>query len=498
MSKLIEREQAENDLLSCAAFVAERIGSADGHAASVSDIALRYAARGELDLAAGLADEIKDPHARDVVLSEIAARCADFDDDEYGLQLAQAIEEYGYQQQAKHQIAARQAANGRFEAALATAELMDDPFAAVGEIAVRFAHDGDETRARELLKQVDFPTVRVQILNELAAAKIKRGEPAEDVEDVLAESLHESEQIEFAEERTQLLLEIAARFHEAGQDESTITVLEQAKQLAETLDRRFRDSVLVQIALLYARLGDFVGAEQTLKPIEDLQQTAAAHHGIALEHHADNDNEHALGSLAEAYAVLKSQPEKLIRDSAARFNLFAAIAIRFADFGKPERALEIALENPDDEARSAALSSIAAVAAANDRDDTARQAANSIEDFAGRVFALVAISRAEAKTRDAEQSLQYLREAAGLSEEIGRLPLRVKALNEIAECFAESGDKQKAAAHLHQSLQTAQAIVDQSLQSAALVNLAETYDKLDVELDEKELEILSLIVRKRM
>ena len=490
---LIEREQAESDLLACAAFVAERIGSADGHAASVSDIALRYAARGELDLAAGMADEIKDPHTRDIVLSEVAARCADFDDDEYGLQLTEAIEEYGYQQQAKHNLAARQAVNGRLEAALATVKQIDDPFAAVGEIAVRFAHDGDETRSRELLEQIDFPTVRVQVLNELAAAKIKRGAL---LEDVLAESLREAEQIEFAEERTQLLLEIAARFHEAGQDDKTIAVLEQAKQLAETLERRFRDSVLVQIALLYARLGDFDTAEQTLKPIEDLQQTAHAHAGIALEHRSNGDDENALGSLAETYAVLKSQPEKLIRDSAARFNLFATVAIRFADFGKPERGLEIALENPDDEARYTALNNIAAIAAANNREDIARQAANSIEDFAGRVFALVAISRAE--TNDAEKSLQYLHEAAGLSEEIERLSLRAQALNEIAERYAELGDKAKASALLHQSLQTAQSIVDQSLQSAALVNLSEVYEKLDLELSEKDFEILSLIVRKRI
>ncbi len=490
---LIERQQAETNLLACAAFVAERIGSADGHAASVSDIALRYAARGELDLAAGLADEIRDPHTRDVVLSEIAARCADFDDDEYGLQLTEAIEEYGYQQQARHNLAARQAVNGRLEAALATVEQIDDPFAAVGEIAVRFAHDGDETRTRELLKQVDFPTVRVQVLNELAAAKMKRGEPAEEV---LAESFAESEQIEFAEERTQLLLETASRFHEAGHDDNSIAVLEKAKQLAETLERRFRDSVLVQIALLYARLGNFESAEQTLKPIEDLQQTAAAHAGIALEHHSNDDNEHALGSLAEAYAVLKSQPEKLIRDSAARFNLFATVAIRFADFGKPERGLEIALENPEDEARHTALSSIAAIAAANGREDIARQAANSIEDFAGRVFALIAISRSEAG--DAEKSLQYLHEASGLSEEIGQLSLRVQALNEVAERYAELGDREKCAALLHQSLQTAQTIVDQSLQSTALVNLAQIYEKLDLGLGDKELEILGLIVRKRM
>lgn len=492
---LIEREQAETDLLACAAFVAERIGSADGHAASVSDIALHYANKGELDLAAGLADEIKDPHARDVVLSEIAARCADFNDDEYGLQLAEAIEEYGYQQQARHLLATRQAANGRFDDALATTGLMDDPFAAVGEIAVRLAHNGDEARTRELLEQIDFPTVRVQVLNELAAAKIKRGESGEAV---LAESLAESEQIEFVEERTQLLLEIAGRFHESGRNDLAAAALDQTKNLAESLEKRFRDSVLVQIALIYAQIADFEKAEQTLKPIEDLQQIAAAHVGIALEQHHGNNQVGALANLEEAYALLKSQPERQIRDSAARFNLFATIAIRFADFGKSERGLEIALENADEKSRAAALHNIAAISAAAGREDLARQAANVIEDYASRVFALLAISQAEAKRNDAEKSLQYLEEAHGLSEEIQQLTLRVQVLNQIARLFAKSGKQETAIKILFQSLQIAQTIVDQSAQSDALANLAETFENLDLEIGEKEFDVLRLIVRKRL
>lgn len=492
---LIEIEQAETDLLSCAAFVAERIGSADGHAASVSDIALRYAAKGELDLAAGLADEIRDPHTRDLVLAEIVARCADHNDDDYGLQLTEAIEDYGYQQQARHNLAARQAFHGRLEEALATAAQMNDSFATNGEIAVRFAHNGDEPRARQLLEQIDFPSVRVQVLNELAAAKIKSGESAETF---LIESLSESEQIEFAEERIQLLLEIAERFHDGGQTERAASVLERAKQLAETLEGRFRDSALMQIALLYGRIGNFEKAEQTLEPIEDLQQNASAHAGIALEHQANKDNEHALGSLEEAYAVLKSQPDRAIRDSKSRFNLFATIAIRFAQFGKPERGLEIALENPDEEPRYSALTNIAAISAADGKDELTRQAANAIEDYASRVFAFIAISDSEVKKGDAERSARFLEEAHGLSEEVVQLTLRSQALNDIAERYAKRGDEEKSAALLLESLQIIQMIVDQSHQAGALVALAETYEKLNLKPDEKEFEILNLIVRKRL
>lgn len=492
---LIEREQAETDLLACAAFVAERIGSMDGHATSISEISLMFAAKGELDLAAGLADEIRDPHVRDLVLSEIAARCVDFNDDEYGLQLAEAIEDYGYGQQARHSLAARQAANGRFEAALSSVQQMDDPFVTIGEIAVRLAQSGDAERARELLAQIDAPSVRVQVFNELARFQLKDGESATDV---LLESLAESEQIEFAEEQTQLLLEIADRFHEAGQTAKAESVLTHAAQLAETLEERFRDQSLTQIALLSARFGNFEKAEQSLQNVKDPQQIASAHAGIALEYQAADQLEAALGSLEEAYAVLKSQPDRLIRDSKARFNLLATIAIRFAQMGKSERALEIALENPDDEPRSKALTSCAAIAAADHKDELARQAINAIEDYAGRVFAFVAISDTVAKKGDAEKSRQFLAEAAHLSEEIQQLTLRVEALNIVAERFVKLDERERALEMLSENLRYAQTIVDQSHQSAALANLAETYEKLEFALSREDQEILSQIVRKRL
>lgn len=492
---LIEREQAETDLLACASFVAERIGNTDGHAATIADLARHYAAQGELDLAAGLADEIRDPHQRDALLSEIAARCADFNDDEYGLQLAEAIEDYGFQQQALHHLAARQAANGRFNDALLTAEQTIDPVAAFGDIAVHLARRNDETRARELIEQIDLPAIRVQVFNEIAAVKIKRGEAADTV---LLESLTESEQIEFGEERTQLLLEIAERFHQSGNNERAAVALEGAKQAAENLERRFRDGAFVQIALLFARLGNFAQAESTLKPIKDQQQIAEGHVGIAIEYFSIENHEAALSHLAEAYDVLKSQPAREVRDSAARFNLFATIAIRFAQFGNPERALEIALENPDEDARRAALQTIAAVAVDADKNELAQNALNAIDDYGARVFALVAASDAAAKKGEREKSGQFLAEAHSLSEEVAQLNLRGRNLNEIAVRYADADEAERARQILLESLQTAQKIVDQSQQAAALIDLAETYQKLDLQPETAEQEILKSIVYKRL
>jgi hypothetical protein len=495
MQGFINLERAEANPFDCAAFVGERIRGADGRAEAIAVIASRYAAKGELDLAAQLADSIQDPHGRDIALVEIAARCAEFNDDEYGVQLVEAIEEYGFQQQALAAIGVKQAERGSFEEALETANSLDDGFTTLGEIALRFARRGEMHRAEEIIYQIDFPTVRVQVLNEFASIKINNGETADDV---LAESQTQAEQIEFAEERIQLLLEIAARRIEAKQNEQAFAILETVKQLSSSLESRFRDQILTQTSALYAHAGNFEQAERILAPVADKQQTALAHAAIALEYKAAGETEKSIASLEESYAVLKSQREREIRDSRARFSLMATLAVRFAQFGRFERAIETAIENPIEEMRSSALGQIAAVCAANGRGDIAAQAVNAIEDLAARSLALVLVSDGEIKNGDAEKSLQTLSEAHLLAEEVEQLPARSTVLNDIAIRFVERGDRERAGEVLRENLETIRLILDETQQAISLANTAEIYDRFDLELTDAEREILRMIIRKKL
>ena len=66
----ISFDQAERDLLSCAAFLAERIKSSDGHAEAMKAIIPRYLVKGNVDLAAELANAVDDPFSRDKLLTE--------------------------------------------------------------------------------------------------------------------------------------------------------------------------------------------------------------------------------------------------------------------------------------------------------------------------------------------------------------------------------------------------------------------------------------------
>lgn len=495
MQGFIERERAESNPFDCAAFVAERIGSADGHAEAVSAVALRYASQGELDLAAQLADTIRDPHGRDVALVEIAARCAEFKDDEYGLQLTQAIEEYGFQQQALANIAVRQAERGDFDAALETAQSLDDSLTTLGEIALRFARRGEMQKAEEIIAQIDLPVVRVQILNELAAIKIHRNEP---FDDVLSEAEAEAEQIEFVEERVQLLLENAARRIEGKHYDRAFAILEIVKTLSAQLESRFRDQILTQTSALYAHAGNFEQAEKILEPIADKHNVALAQATIAYEHQAAGDHEKAVAALEESFAVLKSQREREIRDSRARYNLMASNAVRLAQFGRFERAIEAALENPIDEMRHSALGQIAAVCAAHGKNELAAQAVNSILDLAARASALILVSDGEIKAGETEKSLQTLREAHSLAEEVEQLPARAQVLNEIAVRCVERGDRERARELLTESLDISRSIVDETAQAVSLTNTAEIYNRFELEISEAESNVLQMIIRKKL
>lgn len=496
MNQFIERENAESDLLQCAAFVAERIGSADAHATSVSDAARRFAAKGELDLAAGLADSIGDPHQRDTVLSEIAAFCVEFNDDEYGFQLVEAIEEANVQQHALHNIAVHQAAQQRFDDALETIKQIDDSAITIGDLAVRAAFANNEPLARRLLAQIDLPSVRAQVLLGIAQAK---SETDESPQTVLNESLTEIESVEFNTEKTQLLLDVAAKFLNANDIETAQQILIKTELLAETLEPNFRAPALAQIAALFARSKDFASGERILSAIESLQQTAIARISFADEFYKADATDRAVSNLEEALVLLKTQIARFIDSrSNAQFDLWATIAVRFAQFGKFERSLEVALEIPHEAAQAAALTNLAVIFQTGGREELARQALTDFQTVSDRVFALLAVSRNAARNGDSEKSLVLLNEAFESSEDIEQLNLRSEALSEIVEQFAARGETAKATEVLAENLRIVAAINNKSQQVALLADIGATVEKAGLELTDQMRGTLNTIVRKSL
>src|SRR5947208_16744771 len=123
----ISRDLASEDMFTAAAYLAESIRSADGYAEAMNVVIPAYLDKGNVDLAAELANSVEDPFSRDRLLMRVAAKCAEIDDAEYALQLADAIEDHGVQAEARERVANIRAAKGDTATALEIAGGMVHP-----------------------------------------------------------------------------------------------------------------------------------------------------------------------------------------------------------------------------------------------------------------------------------------------------------------------------------------------------------------------------------
>lgn len=486
---LTDLTKAESNLLSAATYLAERIGSSDGHAEAMKEIVAHYLAGNEVDLAAQLADSVEDTFVRDRLLCNVAEKCAALDDDEYALQLADAIEDIGFQSVARERIAAQKASKQEFEKAFEIAETLPHSSDALAEIAIHQTLSDNETEALKTISRIEFHNSKVNALQAIATHFQTKGDTAK-ARELLSQATVEAKEIEFTEEKIRALLSISMHYIEARQFDRAIETLAEARTVTETLEGAHRDSFLTSISLDFLRAGSIDLADRTLDLVNDKTQIASCLAGFATEFEAKGERAEALETLEEAYAILKSQKDTEIRDSRARFNIFGAIAVRFAMFEKPERAIEIALENPLESERNAALAQIARICALKGEEELSRQALNAIEEDASRMFALITLSDAKNKSEKRDEALQLLNEAETLSETVPQLASRSEAFNELAVRFQDYGETEKARAISIENLRTIARILDESHRAVALSHLAAVYENLGFELNEAERNIL--------
>lgn len=491
----ISEERAENDLLDCAAFLAERLKSADGHAEAMRAIIPLYLARGEVDLAAELANAVVDPHSRDRLLIAVAEKCAEADDDEYALQLADAVEDHGLRAQAYESVGLAMAARSATEKAAGVAATMEHPDFVYAGIAVKQATDGDQAASDNTLDLIEFPAARVTALMQIAASQIK-AEKGGDAVNSLDRAVAAADEIEHTEEKIRALCEIGNSFVEAKRNDKAVAVFDSARSFAEVLDNVHRDSFLARCALGFLHAGSDELCDRTLDLVSDKTQMASALVAIARDHWNKDEKDDAVDTLDEAYEILKSQRDIETRDSRARNALMATIAAQFAGFGKSERAAEIALENQDPNEKTSALSQIAQILTMQNEDDLARQTLHLIDEDADRVFALIAIADVKEKLGQKDVAIGLLDEAADLSETVPQLSSRSLALNEIAQRFADHGDGEKARQISLENLNIISQIRDESSQSAALAVLSELYGRSKFELGDDEKQIVAALLRK--
>lgn len=483
----ISEEKAESGMLDCAAYIGERIKSADGHAEAMKAIIPRYLSRGELDLAAELANAVDDPYSRDRLLIAVAEKCADADDDEYALQLADAVEDTGMQAEALERVALVMAAKGRTEKASEVAATMAHADFVYAGIAVNQAAAGHWSASDASLDGIEFPAARVSALQQIASLQIEKGQSGEAIS-ALDRARAAADEIEHDEEKIRALSEIGSSFIEAKRNDKAVETFDKARSLAEVLDNVHRDNFLARCAIGFLHAGSVDLCDRTLDLVTDKTQMTSALVAVARDHWKKQEKDDAIDALDEAYEILKSQRDIETRDSRARNALMATIAAQFAGFGKTERATAIALEIQDPNEKTSALSQTAQTLTSQSEDDLARQTINLIDEDADRVFALIGIADVKEKLDEKDVAIALLNEAASLSETVPQLASRSLALNEIAARFADQGDGAKAREISIKNLAVIADIRDESSRAAAIAALADIYRHANMNLlgDEKE------------
>jgi tetratricopeptide (TPR) repeat protein len=492
----ISLEEANTNLLACATYLAEEVRSSDGHADSMKQIVPRYLEKGDVDLAAALADAVDDPFVRDRLLTFVAEKCAAIDDDEYAFQLVEAIEDYGTQNQARERIALQKSAKNEFEKALEIAGSLVHPDEAYADIALHQTIQDDESGASDTLGKIEFPLTKAVALQNIALFKLQKDETAK-ASEYLEKAGQAADEIEFAEEQIRAFIDIANHFMEAKRNDKAIEFFDKAKTSAEQLDNIHRDSFLSAIAPGFLRSGSLDLADRTLDLVADKTQMISALIGFSQIFNEKGERDEALETLEEAYAILKSQKDLEIRNSQARFNLWSSIAVLFARYEKPERAVEIAQEIIDLDTQMSALSQISQALTLQGKDDLARQAIKAIAEDSNRLFALIGVSDAKNNLEKRDEAVEFLNEAAHLAETVPHLAPRSAAFIELARRFQDYGETERARKLSHENLETIAEIRDESSRAVCLANLAGLYEQSNFDLTGEEEKILQEMTKRK-
>lgn len=490
----VSREDAESNLLACATYLAESVESADGHAEAISAVVPRYLANGNVDLAAELANTVDDPFTRDRLLIHVAEKCAETDDDEYAMQLIEAIEEPALVSEGRERIGMLEAGKGNFEAARRIAGEMAHPDYVYSAIASRQFAAGDRDAFAATLKEIEFPAARVSAYTGISHGAVEKGE-TEDIGELLDAAETDAAEIEHDEERIRAFVEIGTLFVEAKQNGKAIETFARAREHAERLDNIHRDAFLATVSVGFLRAGSQDLADRALDLVADKTQIATCLLGHARHYWTTDQPDDAVESLEEAYAILKSQRDIETRNSKERYKLFGALATQFALFHKGERAIETAEKIEDDAEGMAALSQIAVIFASRGEDEFTRQALNAIPEDAQRTFAQIGVSDARENADDRAAAIVHLDEAAHLAETVPQLPSRSSAYLEIAKRFAKFEEADKFDAAIANAIDAVTAIKDESIKVTALIALDRMTEELKLDIAPEDLDFLKVILR---
>jgi len=489
----ISRADAESNFLDAAAYLAESIPAGESHGSAIATVVPQYLEKGKVDLAAELANTVDDPFTRDRLLIAVAGKCAEIDDDEYGLQLVETIEDPGFKAQGYERIGFAKADKGEFEKAGDIAAMMMHPDSVLARIAVKKAADGDVNGAMETIGEIEFPRDAVTALNTIAVASIKTETNERAIELLLAAESKAAE-IEHDEERIRSYAEIGNLLIDTGDKGKAFQVYENARSDAEELGSTHRDNLLAQVAIGILHTGSVDHADRTLDSISDKTQIASVVLAFARDHWQKDEKDEAYEALEEAYAVLLSQHENETRESRAKFVVMTAVAVQFAGFEKCERAVEIADTIPDETHKTNALSQIAQLAASQGLYQIAEHAAGEIDSELDRMITTVLMGRAASNSGDTEKSAELLSGASDAIAKLSEPTMRHSAFIELSRAYFETGDQNNGILTFEKALGALMEVRNSTFQVSGLSDVSKLSGEFGLEMTDAHREMLKSVV----
>jgi len=141
--------------------------------------------------------------------------------------------------------------------------------------------------------------------------------------------------------RVSTLVWLADKCFKAGQDDKAADLLSKAFEISKILDKR--DSILTEIALEYAKEGQYDQALKVAKEINDRSKIdfsvikATALVGMADNYFKANPNDKAFDLLSQAF----SEAKNIRSDINKKDNAFAAVALQYIKVGEYDQALQL-------------------------------------------------------------------------------------------------------------------------------------------------------------
>lgn len=426
------------------------------HARNVlREIAETYAKLGDLNQALKTVKAMESTEDKALILAVIAGECVEIGQtEEAGHMLVQAFEraktikDASLDSKVLRTISETAVEAGDFNLALQAVEMMEsnDQYSGLTVIAGKYVQTGQREQALMLL----------------------------------SEAIETAKTIKYSD-RPKALFEIAVKYFEIGQKEQGEQLLSRALNAATIHeDRLLSDEVLHELAVNYAKAGDF---DQALKMARSMGQHTGGRPGVlaelAGEYGVIGQTEQAARLLSEALQSAQS-----MLDSGEQTKALVELAGKYAELGQQEKAVkflsqvrEVTVVMLEDYNKWGTLRSIAGNYAQAGDFNQAIKTVELIERSRGayRSSTLVEIAGRYIELKQYEEASLLLSQALDITQTSTKIPLW--SLTEIAGMYAQTGQQQQASQLLKQALEIANTTEDAWLRSAALISIADEYAK---------------------